>query len=383
MPSDRVSPWPAPPADDAFRLLVSHVQEYAIFMLDPNGVISSWNEGAARIKGYPENEIVGKHFSVLYERADIDANKPDRHLLMAERLGQVEDQGWRLRSDGTRFWASVVITALRDETGALRGFGKVTRDVSDRMIAEQQRREAEELRDHAERLAQLEKAKSDFLNVASHELRAPLTVLRGYTSMFEDGTLSSDKLPDVLPVLSGKLEQMETLVQRMLETARMEINHIERRRELLDVRGLVVPVVDSFRKSLNAAHTLTLVLPDAPIVVSADPRLLEIVVSNLVDNAIKYTPEGGPIRCEVAQSRGLAYVSVEDRGIGIPRDAMGRLFGRFGRIVTDDNAHIVGTGLGLYLAREIARHHSGDILVESREGHGSRFTLVLPMVTHS
>jgi len=218
---------PAPRVDDAFRLLVSGVKEYAIFMLDTSGVVVSWNEGAERIKGYREDEIVGKHFSVFYEQKDVDAGKPDWELLIAERDGYVEDEDWRLRKDGTRFWASVTITALRDRSGALCGFGKVTRDITDRKLAaerlaEQQRREDEKLREHASRLGQLERTKSEFLNVASHELRGPIAVLRGYLSMVEDGTLSADELPKVIPVMSGKLQQMELLVQQMLETARLE-----------------------------------------------------------------------------------------------------------------------------------------------------------------
>src|SRR5215471_7614875 len=216
-----------PPVDDAFRLLVSGVKEYAIFMLDTSGVIVSWNEGAERIKGYREHEILGRHFSVFYEQRDIDTGKPDWELLVAERDGHLEDEGWRLRKDGTRFWASVIITALCDSSGTLCGFGKVTRDITERKRAadrraEQQRREAEKLRDHANRLSQLERTKSEFLNVASHELRGPIAVLRGYLSMVEDGTLSADELPKVIPVMSGKLQQMELLVQQMLETARLE-----------------------------------------------------------------------------------------------------------------------------------------------------------------
>jgi PAS domain S-box-containing protein len=369
--------------DDAFRLLVSGVKEYAIFMLDTSGVIVSWNEGAQRIKGYREEEILGKHFSIFYEQAEIDSGKPDWELLAAERDGHFEDEGWRLRKDGTRFFASVIITALRDSSGVLRGFGKVTRDITDRRMAaqrqaEQQRREAEKLRDHANRLGELERTKSEFLNVASHELRGPLAVLRGYLSMFDDGTLSLDELPKVMPVMSAKLQQMELLVQQMLETARLEASRFELHTEPVDVCVLAERVVNSYRIFGQGTHDVSFTRPAEPLVVHGDPRRLETVVANLLDNALKYSPGGGPVRCLVAHARGRVFVSVEDAGLGIPEEAMGRLFTRFGRIVTPDNAHIDGTGLGLFLAREIARRHGGDILAESREGRGSRFTLVLP-----
>src|SRR5437660_2744535 len=382
----RVIEGPLPGTADAFRLLVWGVKEYAIFMLDASGVIVSWNEGAERIKGYRQEEIIGRHFSVFYEQPDIDAGKPDWELLVAEREGQFQDEGWRLRQDGSRFWASVTITALRDEAGVLRGFGKVTRDITDRKMAadrqtEQQRREVGKLRDHANRLVQLEQTKSEFLNVASHELRGPLAVLRGYLSMVEDGTLSPDELPRVMPIMSGKLQQMELLVQRMLETARLEASRFELQTDLLDLTDLVEQMVARYRVFVQDTHALSLSRPEVPAVVRGDARRLDTVLSNLIDNAIKYSPSGGPVACIVATTRGRVFVSVEDHGVGIPEEAIGRLFTRFGRIVTAANAHIDGTGLGLYLAREIARRHSGDILVESREGYGSRFTLMLPLST--
>jgi PAS domain S-box-containing protein len=377
-PDEQLIDRRAPPADEAFRLLVSGVREYAIYMLDPTGVIVTWNDGARWIKGYEEHEIIGKHFSVFFEQADVDAGKPEWELAVAERDGQLEDEGWRVRRDGTRFWANVIITALRDDSGLLRGFGKVIRDLTDRQGAAEQRREAERLRENAEQLSHLERAKSAFLNVASHELRKPLTVLGGYLSMFEDGTLSADKLQSIVPVLSREVRQMVFLVDRMLETARLEADRFELRPELLDVGALVEGVVDGYRQFVRPQHSLLLLLPEERIDAYADRRLLETAVSNLIDNAIKYSPDGGPVSCEVARRRRRVLISVEDRGLGIPEEAMGDLFSRFGRIVTTENAHIDGTGLGLHLARRIARLHGGNILVRSREGHGSRFTLAIP-----
>ena len=329
-------------------------------------------------------EILGKHFSVFYEQHEIDSGKPEWELLIAERGGHFEDEGWRLRKDGTRFLASVIITALRDGSGRLCGFGKVTRDITDRKLAaerqaEQQRREADKLRDHADRLGQLERTKSEFLNVASHELRGPIAVLRGYLSMLDDGTISPEELPRIMPVMSGKLQQMELLVQQMLETARLEASRFELHNELVDVCRLAERVASHYRPFAQDTHEISFTRPEEPVVVRGDPRRLDTVLANLLDNAIKYSPEGGPVRCVVEHTRGRVFTSVEDNGIGIAQEAIGRLFTRFGRIVTPDNAHIDGTGLGLYLAREIARHHGGDVLVQSREGHGSRFTLMLPI----
>lgn len=382
-PARQLTRRPAPPSEEVLRLLVSGVKDYAIFMLDPTGVIVSWNEGAERIKGYREDEILGKHFSVFYEQTDIDAGKPEWELLVAERDGRVEDESWRLRRDGSRFWASVIITALRDKSGVLRGFGKVTRDMTSRKLAEerqseQQRREAEGLRDHANRLAQLERTKSEFLNVASHELRGPITVVRGYVSMVQDGTLPSDQLATVLPVISAKLQQMELLVQQMLDTARLDAAQFELRTDLVNLCALVERLIADYSLLLQPTHSISLSRPDEPVIVCGDEGRLQTAVWNLLDNAIKYSPRGGVVRCLVIEARGRVSVSIEDSGLGIAEEAMSRLFSRFGRIVTPENAHIDGTGLGLHLAREIARHHDGDIFVESQEGRGSRFTLTLP-----
>jgi PAS domain S-box-containing protein len=382
--SSQLTGKPSLPSEEVLRLLISGVKDYAIFMLDPTGVIVSWNEGAERIKGYHEDEILGKHFSVFYEQADIDAGKPEWELLVAERDGRVEDEGWRVRQDGSRFWASVIITALRDKSGVLQGFGKLTRDMTSRKLAEdrqaeQQRREADGLREHANRLAHLERTKSEFLNVASHELRGPIAVVRGYVSMVEDGTLSSAQLAMVLPVISAKLQQMELLVQQMLDTARLEANQFELREDVVDLCALVERLIVNYSALLQPTHSISFSRPDEPVSVYGDEGRLQTAVWNLLDNAIKYSPRGGVVRCLLTKARGRVCVSIEDSGLGIAEEAMARLFSRFGRIVTADNAHIDGTGLGLHLAREIARHHGGDILVESQEGRGSRFTLALPI----
>ncbi len=179
---------------DQLALLVSSVVDYAILMLDATGKIVTWNEGAERIKGYTADEIIGRHFSIFYPPEDARSRKPDWELEIAKREGRYEEEGWRLRKDGTRFWANVVITALRDESGKLRGFGKVTRDLTERRRQENARdaereREAARLRAHADRMAELERTKAHFLNLASHELRGPLTVVRGYNSMMQDGSI--------------------------------------------------------------------------------------------------------------------------------------------------------------------------------------------------
>jgi signal transduction histidine kinase len=198
-------------------------------------------------------------------------------------------------------------------------------------------------------------------------------------SMFEDGTLEVAQFPEFVPLLSAKLRQIEMLVTQMLDTARLESDRLSFRGDEVDVTRLAARVLQNFRPLASAEHKLELVAPEGPVVVTADRERLETVVSNLIDNAIKYSPNGGAVSCLVAATPNRIFVSVRDEGIGISRDDLPRLFTPFGRIVTPRNAHISGTGLGLYLSREIVRRQGGDILVESSSDRGSRFTLMMPL----
>ena len=369
---------------DQFALLVSGVVDYAIFMLDPAGVIVTWNEGAQRIKGYKATEVIGRHFSIFYPPAEVRNRKPDWELEVAKREGRYEEEGWRLRKDGTRFWANVIITALRDETGRLRGFGKVTRDLTEWKRIEDLRnaeRDAEvtRLHAHADRMAELERTKADFLNLASHELRGPMTVIRGYNSMLADGTLSPGQFASVARLLDLKLAQMDRLIEQMLETARLERDDLELEQEEFDLRFVVQEQIDILRP-LTRDHRLVLDAGDPAPLVRGDRTRISTVVANFLDNAIKYSPDGGEIRCSACLRDSRAIVSVRDEGLGIAPEHMPRLFSRFGRLPTEENMNIPGTGLGLFLCKEIANRHGGDITVRSKPGVGSEFTLTLPPV---
>ncbi len=367
---------------DQFELLVSNVIDYAIFMLDPTGRIVTWNEGARRIKGYEASEIIGKHFSTFYPQDDIITGKPDWELEIAKRDGRYEEEGWRLRKDGTRFWASVVITALRDERGELRGFGKVTRDLTERKIQEAWRdaaREREEarLRRHAERMAELDRIKTQFLNLASHELRGPLTVLRGYNSMLEDGSIPPEQIPAVARLLETKLAHMDFLVEQMLTTARLEQDPGDMPADRFELGDVVQEQIDVFRP-LSVDHRMVVDASPEPLVVSGDRARIATVVANLIDNALKYSPDGGDVRITTGRIDAEVFVSVRDEGLGIKAEHIPKLFTRFGRLPIEENVTIPGTGLGLFLCREIAVRHGGDISVRSEPGAGSEFTLTLP-----
>ena len=246
-----------------------------------------------------------------------------------------------------------------------------------------ERARAEELQQHADRMAALDKVKSEFLRLASHELRGPLAVLRGYLSMLGDGTLGRLPSParDAVPLLTDKTAEMGRLIDQMLETARLEDSRLTLQLRAIDLGRVAREVVEAVRHTAGPDHRFVLDLPAAPVEVMVDePRIIN-VLANLVDNAVKYSPEGGRVSVTLSVEGGKAWVEVSDEGLGIDAEGMAALFTRFGRVVTSENSHINGTGLGLYLARELARMHGGDIHATSDPGSGSVFTLELPLAS--
>jgi len=240
--------------------------------------------------------------------------------------------------------------------------------------------DSEAIRAYADRMAALEKIKSDFLNLASHELRGPLTILTGYTAMMEDGSLGelSPQVKQILPIFLAKTRQMSLLVNQMLEAARLEDARLHLNIGRVDLSLVVRGAVAIVGGLTQAGQAVLMRSPQRPVWVLADEARLESVAASLLDNAIKYSPGGGDIEITVRQDGREASVEVSDRGLGIAPEDMPQLFTRFGRIITPDNSHIPGTGLGLYVAREVMRLHGGDIDVEARESGGTKFTLRLP-----
>lgn len=237
-------------------------------------------------------------------------------------------------------------------------------------------------RREAQRLAELENVKSEFLRLASHELRGPLAVVRGYLSMFEDGSLPDvgGQARAVLPVMSAKLGQMSRMVDDMLETARLEDRRLQLTKRPIDLRDVVHHTIDDFSVH-TGVHSLHVDVCAEPLPVYADASRIGTIIGNLLDNALRYSPGGGRISVAVRAEDDHGEVAVSDEGIGISEPDMARLFERFGRIVTPENSQIAGTGLGLHLSRELARLHGGDIVAASSEGSGSTFRLRLPLST--
>jgi len=232
-----------------------------------------------------------------------------------------------------------------------------------------------------ERIAALERTKTEFLNLASHELRGPITLIRGYLSMLSGGSLGpvSPELNRVLPALSIKANEMNSLIEQMIEAARLEEGRLELHPVDTDLRDLAQKAVDVIQPLADANHDIKVETSSEEVRATVDPERVGTIIGNLLSNAIKYSPGGGAVRCKVVRRGEMGIVEVTDEGVGIAPEEMDTLFTRFGRITNRETRHIGGTGLGLYLSRQLARMHGGDVTVMSIPGEGSTFSFAVPL----
>ncbi len=487
-------------SEERFRLIVESAREYAIFMLDVGGHVISWNLGARRIKGYQASEIIGRHFSTFYPPEAIAARKPECELETALRVGSVEDEGWRLRKDGSRFWANVVITALRNAQGQHIGFAKITRDLTDRRREEEavRRTAAAQLTESEDRFASFaehlpglawikdlegrytyvngaverafgrlrseiynqtdeslfppevaaefrrndqvarrartgiqvveklrgvdgvlrhsivskfpllnadgkvrliggiaiditervdaenalrdaDRRKNEFLATLSHELRNPLAPLSNGVRLLRPDAGDTDR-ERVHAMLERQLEHLVRLVDDLLDIARVSRGRVELRREPVAMSDVIADAVEAIRPLIAAGgHRLVVTTPDQPLFVDGDPVRLMQVVANLLNNAAKYTPDGGEISVSVSVDAGDAVIAVTDNGVGIPETQIANVFDIFAQVDRNLDRAQGGLGIGLALARSLVEMHGGRIDVESAGvDQGSRFTVRIP-----
>jgi PAS domain S-box-containing protein len=364
------------PGDEAFRVLVESVKDYAIFMLDPTGVITTWNAGAERLKGYRAVEIIGKHFSTFYPDAEVAAGKPDRELEIASAEGRYEEEGWRVRKDGSLFWANVVITAVYDRDATLRGFAKVTRDLTERRRAEQERIELA----HAQEAIRI---RDEFLSIASHELRTPLNALLLHAAALEilirrafANQADADALADKAVSISKQGRRLEELIAKLLDVTRLSTGKLSITPELVDLVKIVQDEIATYLP--EAERSGCVVRLSAPPRVRGfwDPLRLAQIVTNLLSNALKFGRRN-PIDITVQVDGNTVQITVRDRGIGIAPAEQSRIFQRFERGTSPPSYG--GLGLGLYIVERLAQAHGGSVRVESIVGEGSTFTVELPI----
>ena len=366
-------------SEQRFHLLIDSVHDYGIFMLDREGCVSSWNEGAERINGYTADEIIGKHYSIFYPDEDLAWNKPGYELEVAAREGRFEDESWRVRKDGSRFWANVVLTAARDENGTLLGFSKVTRDLTERRIA-QERAIAD-----ARRVAEAEaanRAKSEFLASMSHELRTPLNAIGGYTDLLRlgvAGEIDADQR-EYLDRIRLSQQHLLGIINDLLNFSRLEAGRVSFDLQPMSLGEAVQRVLPMIEPQANQRGLEVGVGEHQDELVNADPPKVEQVLVNLLSNAVKFTEPGGTITITQFRDGDWAGVRVLDTGIGIPPAKFEAIFEPFVQVGRTLNSAHEGTGLGLSISRELARAMGGDLTVVSAPGEGSTFTLRLRRV---
>jgi PAS domain S-box-containing protein len=367
-------------AEQRFRLMIEAVRDYAIFTLDSEGRVASWNAGAQRIKQYAAEEIIGKHFSIFYLPED-RATKPAIELEVVREAGKFEEEGWRVRKDGSQFWAHAVITAVHNPAGEIVGFSKVTRDLTDRKQAEDQLRVAHENYIHELELRNREaeranRLKSEFLASMSHELRTPLHTIIGFTELLTEeleGPLNPKQRRFMNHIHTDSLHLL-SLINDVLDISKIESGRIQLRPEAFDIAGVVQEMLTSLRPQAAAKSIVIETDILVPTTIFADRLRVKQILFNLLSNALKFTPEGGKVRVEARLGDSFIEISVRDTGIGIPKEQHQAVFDKFYQVGATTKGVREGTGLGLAITKALVEEHGGRIWLDSEPGKGSRFT---------
>lgn len=369
-----------PPSDfserEPFKALLESVKDYAIFMLDPTGRVATWNAGASHIKGYAASEILGKHFSVFYPESEGRTAKCEFELEVAARDGRFEDEGWRIRKDGSRFWANVVITAMKNEDGRLVGFVKVTRDLTERRRAEEEKL----------RLVQAQESnrlKDEFLATISHELRTPLNAILGWSAILE-AKAEDPETRRIAETIRRNSQAQARLIEDILDMSRIVSGNLRLEIRRVDLAEILEEGVEVVRPAADAKGISIVEWAGGPAVIAGDPARLQQVVWNLLSNAVKFTNEGGEITAEVEQTGSMVRLAVGDTGQGIDPEMLPHVFERFRQADSSTTRRNGGLGLGLSIVKQIVELHGGVVSASSKgPGKGARFEVHLPIRTLS
>jgi PAS domain S-box-containing protein len=352
-------------SEERLQLLVNNVADHAIFMLDPKGLVASWNNGAQRLKGYAAHEIIGRHFSHFYPQEAIERLWPEHELQTALVQGRFEDAGWRIRKDGSRFWANVVITPVYDAQHELRGFAKVTRDLTDRsrLIAMQSS----------------EKHMNEFIAMLGHELRNPLGAISNAAALMKK--LSNDqRLEKASSVLERQLGQLTRLVDDLLDVARIRQGKFTLRTDAIELWQIVEQAVEAVPLIVQKSHQLTMTPASEPLIVDGDRERLIQALVNVLTNAAKYMDEHGSITMVGKRSANEAVICIKDTGRGIDPELLPNVFDLFRQGERTLHDAQGGLGIGLTLVQRILQLHGGSVEARSH-GHnqGSEFIIRLPI----
>ncbi|MDB5187173.1 MAG: hybrid sensor histidine kinase/response regulator [Candidatus Saccharibacteria bacterium] len=367
---------------ERYKILVENVQDYAIFFMDPEGYIQTWNKGAEKNKGYTHKEIIGKHFSIFYSDQDNADKKPERELEIAKKVGRVEDEDWRYRKDGSKFWANVVITALYDEDQNLQGFAKVTRNLTERKVNEDSLRSANSLlQEQQKELQRLNESKDEFISLASHQLRTPATAIKQLLGLILEG-FEGDVPQNIRRLLEKTYESNERqigIVNGLLKVAQIDSGKVILRKRSYDVNDVVHSLVKQYSGIIEEkSQTISVEIHDEPLFGYIDEQYYRMALENLLDNASKYTENGGTITITSKAVDDTVVVGITDTGVGISPENIHSLFMKFNRIPNDLSHKVAGSGLGLYWVDKVIDLHQGKITVDSKLHEGTTFSVCVP-----
>lgn len=361
--------------DERFDLLATDAKEYAVFLVDLGGKLICWNPGAERLFGYPSNEIIGQHLSRFFSPEDIRNGQPEHELSTAMDEGRSDSIRWQVRKDGTQFWCQSIVTPLFNQMKQTRSFARVMHDLTDSEALAAQRK-------RADGLAEANRSKEEFMALLSHELRSPLSPIINALNILRQMRTNDPIIEQAGNIIDRQVGQMVRLVDDLLDITRITKGKLRLTKEQVDLRVVVNHASETARVCMEARkHEFSVSIPTTPIWVEADPARMEQVVVNLLNNAAKYTDQGGLIRMTIARENDEAVIRVRDNGIGIASELLPRIFELFAQVDGSQGRSYGGLGIGLALARNLVEMHEGRLQASSAGlGKGSEFTIKLPIL---
>lgn len=344
-------------SEERLRVTMDSATDYAIITLDTNGCIIGWSKGAELTFGYEEKEVEGKHTDIIFTPEDRQAGMAEKKMKEARKAGRALDERWHMRKDGARFFMSGVMQTTMN-SGGVAGFVKVARDMTERKLLEQQ--------------------KDEFIGIASHELKTPVTSIKLFAEALEERfkNAGDDQNRGLMQKLNTQVDRLTALIKDLLETTRIVEGQLPLKKEEFDLNMLVETQVEELQR-ISSRHRLAFNAGSVRLVVADKERITQ-VLTNIISNAIKYSPNGGDVTITSSTTAEGAKVSVQDLGIGIPKDLQSKVFSRFFRVGNPAVSTYPGMGLGLYISAGIIQRHGGTIWVESSKGGGTVFSFIIP-----
>ena len=361
--------------DHLLRLTAEQSTEHALLLLDPKGIVLWCNDTATTITGYSREELIGRRLHLIFTPEDVQEGVTDYELAVAGASGDMHNDRWLMRKDGSRFWAAGATTGLKDDNGTLVGFGKIFRDTSD--VKEQ----IELLRNRSEALLKADEHKNIFLSTLSHELRNPLAPLANALHLIRAAGTPDQALQYPIKLIERQVDFIRRLVDDLLDVTRISAGKVQLELKPLDLREVLARSVETARPLITQRrHKLVEHILAVPISVDGDASRLEQVFVNLLTNAAKYTPEGGEIELRASMDQDEALVHVRDNGIGIPGDMLPQIFELFTQVDAASAHAKEGLGIGLSIVKNLTELHRGTVQVRSEgPGKGSEFSVRLPL----